>query len=94
MRLPPVTPEGVLKELRSKPDITRRIAFWWTILGIGVPLFAITFAVAHFFFGQPILNRDTGQYMTDGEILQFTAIFVVGGLFFVMGAGVLRRLIN
>lgn len=91
MKMPPVTPKGVLRELSNQPSVTQRIARWWMVVGSLLAVFAIAIAVAHFGYGVPIQNNDTGQPATTGEIIGVTALFVGGGLLFAVSGFVLRR---
>ena len=91
MKLPPHTPAGVLRELSKKPDVRSRIARGWIIVGFLMMLFVGAMAVAHYVYGVPIQNNDTGKPETPAETLG-GALFLGGGgmFFFVMGL-LLRR---
>lgn len=91
MKMPPVTPKGVFRELSNQPSLTQRIARGWMIVGSLLTVFAIAMAVAHFGYGVPIQNNDTGKPATAGEIASVTALFIGGGLMFVVLGFILRR---
>ncbi|WP_212611940.1 hypothetical protein [Sphingomonas baiyangensis] len=91
MKMPPVTPQGVLRELGKQPSLARRIARGWMAVGSLLALLAIAMAVAHFAYGVPIQNKDTGTAATDVEIASVVALFVGGGLLFVALGYALRR---
>lgn len=79
------------KQLLPK-ELVRKIARGWLVLGLLGLSFMAVFLVSHFYFGEPVLNRDTGQYMTDGEIIWVDALMASGfGLFAVLGAWILRN---
>lgn len=91
MKVPPVTPQGVFRELGKQPSLARRIARGWMSVGSLLAVFAIAMAVAHFAYGVPIQNNDTGKPATNGEIASVVALFVgIGSLFVVLGYA-LRR---
>jgi cytochrome bd-type quinol oxidase subunit 2 len=86
MKLPPHTPEQVLRELGARPNIRKRIARSWMIVGGLLALFMGAMAVAHYAYGMPIQNKNTGADSTPGEAL--TMFLMIGGgglLFLVMG---------
>jgi len=91
VKLPPHTPAGVLRKLSKKPDVRSRIARGWIIVGFLMMLFVGAMAVAHYVYGVPIQNNDTGKPETPAETLG-GALFLGGGgmFFFVMGL-LLRR---
>jgi hypothetical protein len=91
VKLPPHTPAGVLRELSKKPDVRSRIACGWIIVGFLMMLFVGAMAVAHYVYGVPIQNNDTGKPETPAETFG-GALFLGGGgmLFFTMGL-LLRR---
>lgn len=86
MKLPPHTARQVLRELGKKPDVRKKIARGWIIVGGLVVLFMSAMAVAHYAYGMPIQNRNTGANSTPVEAL--TGFLFIGGcglLFLVMG---------
>ena len=73
-------------------DLVRKIAKGWLALGLLGLLFMAVFIASHFYFGEPIVDRDTGQNMTDGEIIWLDSVMVAGfGLFAFLGSWILRN---
>jgi len=91
MKMPPVTPKDVFREVSNQPSVTQKIARGWMIVGSLLTMFAIATAVAHFGYGVPIQNNDTGKPATAGEVVSVTALFIGGGLLFVVLGFILRR---
>jgi hypothetical protein len=91
MKLPPVTPRGVLRELANQPTVGSSIARWWIIVGALVAVFASAMAIAHFVYDVPIQNNDTGMPATSGEVIAITSLLAGGGSLFVVMGILLRR---
>lgn len=91
MSLPPITPKGVLRLLSNQPTVAQKIARGWMIVGSLLAVFATAMAVAHFGYEVPIQDNDKGRPATDGEVAGVTALFIGGGLFFVVSGFFLRR---
>ena len=91
MKMPPVTPRGVFRELANQPSTGLRIARWWIGVGSLVTVFACAFAIAHFLYDVPIQNENTGVPATAGEVVFISGILGSGGLFFVCAGIALRR---
>lgn len=86
MRPPPRTSRQVIKFLTEQPELRRRIARGWILVGSFGLAFICAFAIAHYSFEMPVYDRDTGQLSTPGDTL--SAILFVGGLvvlFLVLG---------
>lgn len=91
MKLPPVTPRGVFRELANQPSVGLRIARWWIIVGALVAVFASAMAIAHFVYDVHVQNNDTGAPATSGEVIAITSVLAGGGLLFVVVGIFLRR---
>lgn len=60
------------------------------VIGVLGFLFLCVFLIAHFFFGEPVLNKNTGQNMSDQDILlTFGLMSSAFGLFAFLGAWIL-----
>lgn len=91
MRVPPHTPQHLRDGLARQPGLRRRIALGWiTIGGLGV-VFVSAMAVAHYVYGVPVHDRNTGELSTAAITLMMVLLLEAGGLFFfVMGIVLLR----
>jgi len=86
MRLPPHTPKQLRDELAKQPSLRRRIARGWILVGSLVVAFIVTMAVAHYGYGMPLHDRNTGELSTPANTLMtFVLIGAGGALFVVMG---------
>lgn len=86
MRLPPHTPQKLRDELAKQPNLRRRIARGWIVVGSLVLAFISAMAVAHYGYGTPVHDRNTGELSTPGNTLA-TLLLIGGGgaLFLIMG---------
>lgn len=91
MGMPPTTPRGVFRELANQPSTGLRIARWWIVIGTIVAVFGCAMAVAHFAYGVPVQNQNTGVPATAGDIITVTSLLGVGGLLSVCAGIALRR---
>jgi hypothetical protein len=96
MQMPPVTLTGVLRMLSEQPTLGLRIARGWILVGALVAVLGSAMAVAHFVYGVPVQDKNTGMPATDGEVLAITSMLAGrGALFGVLGVAlrswVLRR---
>jgi ABC-type Fe3+ transport system permease subunit len=72
--------------LRVRKDTLQFIARGWIVVGSLVCLFELVMAIAHFVFGVPIQDRNTGQPMTPEHAFRsFLYMFGGAALFVVMG---------
>ena len=86
MRLPPHTPRQLRDGLAAQPSLRRRIARGWIIVGGLVVVFISVMAVAHYVYGMPVHDRNTGEFSTPANtLLTFVLIGGGGALFLVMG---------
>ena len=86
MQLPPHTPKQLRDGLAAKPSLRRRIARGWIMVGGLVTAFICAMAVAHYVYGMPVHDRNTGDYSTPANtLLTFVLIGGSGAFFFVMG---------
>jgi hypothetical protein len=77
----------VPKSMEDHREVLRRVARGWIIVGSLVVLFIGAISIAHFFYGVPIHNRNTGQPSTPEETRAVLLFISSGGAFFVaMGA--------
>ena len=59
-------------------DVLCKVAKYALVIGpVGV-LFIGVMLVSHFYFGEPITDGNTGQPMTDGQILLFGGFMISG----------------
>ena len=91
MQMPPVTPSGVLRKLSEQPSFGLRIARGWILVGALVAVFGSAMTVAHFVYGVPVQDKNTGMPATDGEVLAITSMLGGGGVLFVVLGVALRR---
>ena len=91
MRLPPHTPKQLREELAKQPSLRRRIARGWIIVGSLLVVFISAMAVAHYVYGMPIHNGNTGELSTPGNTLMTFLVIGVGGALFVVLGILLRR---
>ena len=86
MRLPPLTPQQMREALAKEPSLRRRIARGWVLVGSLLVLFIGAMAIAHYAYGMPIEDRDTGQLSTPANTLMtFLMIGGGGALFLLLG---------
>lgn len=91
MDLPPHTPRQLFKALASKPDVRAHIARGWILVGTLVLLFTCAMAIAHYAYGMPIRDRDTGQLSAPANSLMMFLLIGGGGAFFVVMGVLLYR---
>jgi hypothetical protein len=95
MELPPVTPQGILRELARQPRFGMRVARGWIFVGSIVAVFACAMAIAHFGYEVPVQNNDTGRPATAGQVMAVTSLLAGGGgLFIAMGVALRRWLLS
>lgn len=89
--MPPYTHQHLRDGPAAQPSMRRRIALGWIIIGgLGV-VFVSAFAVAHYVYGVPVHDRNTGELSTAANTLMMCLLLGGGGLlFFVMGILLLR----
>ena len=80
MRLPPHTPQQLRDELAKQPAMRRRIARWWIAVGSLVVVFIIAMAVAHYVYGMPMHDRNTGELSTPANTLMMFLLIGGGGV--------------
>jgi uncharacterized BrkB/YihY/UPF0761 family membrane protein len=86
MRLPPHTPQQLLEELARQPNVRRRIARGWILVGSLVVIFISAMAVAHYAYGMQVHDRNTGQLSTpENTLMTFLLIGGAGALFLLLG---------
>ena len=91
MRLPPHTPQHLREGLAAQPSLRRRIALGWITVGGSGVVFVSAMAVAHYVYGVPVHDRNTGELSTAANTLMMLLLLGGGGLlFFVMGILLLR----
>ena len=91
MRLPPHTPQQLLDELAKQPSLRRRIARGWILIGSLMVVFISVMAVAHYVYGMPVHNENTGQLSAPGNTLMIFLLIGGGGAFFVLMGTLLYR---
>jgi hypothetical protein len=64
----------------------RRIAKWWVVIGTIGLIFSLTGLVAHFVFGVPVHNGNTGQLATSQEV-GFVGTLLAAGFAFAAASG-------
>lgn len=75
----------------SKLYPARRIPQWMVLIGLVFIVVSVAAAVAHFAFGYPILDRDSGQPLSSGTIFMVLSLFAaVGGLLIWSGMAILK----
>ena len=81
-----------MAERPTPQDVLRKTAKYALVIGLLGVLFIGIMLVSHFYFGVPVTNGNTGQPMTDNEILIFDC-FMIGGFGFaaLLGAWALRN---
>jgi hypothetical protein len=82
MRLPPHTRQQLKEELAKQPDLRRRIARGWMLGGSLLIVFISGMAIAHYAYGVPIQDRNTGQISTPANTLMTFLIIGGGGALF------------
>jgi TRAP-type C4-dicarboxylate transport system permease small subunit len=91
MPMPPYTPSQLLEGLAERPSLRRRIGLGWVIVGSLVVAFIVAMAVAHYGYGMPVHDQDTGAPSTPANTLtMFLLIGGSGAFFAVMGTLLLR----
>lgn len=86
MSLPPLTPKQMLDGLAERPSLRKRIARGWIVVGSLVLAFAVAMAVAHYVYGEPTYDGDTGELASPASTLLTLALLGGGGaLFAVLG---------
>ena len=91
MKLPPHSPEQMRQKLAKQPDLRRRIARGWMIVGSLLVVFIGAMAVGHYVYGVPVHNNNTGELATPSEVL--SGLLVIGGggaLFVILGFALYR----
>lgn len=92
MHLPPHTPRQLLDGLAKQPGLRLRIARGWIIIGTLMVVFVSAMAVAHYVYGMPVHDRNTGESSTPANTLFIFMLLGGGGAFFlVMGILLNRR---
>jgi len=84
MRIPPHTPQQLRDELAKQPSLRRRIARGWMLLGSLLVVFISALAIAHYAYGVPIQDRDTGQLSTPANTLMTFLMIGGGGVLFLL----------
>lgn len=86
MRLPPHIEQHVRETLVREADGRRCLARGWIILGSLGVAFIGAMAVAHYVYGVPVHDRNTGELSTPANTLKiFTLIGGGAALFLVLG---------
>ena len=86
MPLPPHTPQQMREALAKDPSLRRRIARGWMLVGCLSMVFIGAMAIAHYAYGMPIEDRDTGRLSTPANtLMMFLMIGGGGALFLVLG---------
>lgn len=78
-------------ELTNQPDLRRRIARGWMIVGSLVVVFISAMAVAHYVYGMPVHNNNTGELATPTEVLSALSVIGGGGALFLLAGFLLYR---
>ena len=91
MRLPPHALKKLRHGLAKEPDIRRRIARGWIIVGGLLVVFVTGMAVAHYVYGMPLQDRGTGELSTSANTLMTFVLIGGGGAFFLLMGILLRR---
>lgn len=76
--MPPFTPRQLRGELGKQPNLRKRLARGWILLGALVAAFAGVMAIAHYLYGVPVHYRATGQPMAPALLLAIV-LFMGGG---------------
>lgn len=86
MQLPPHTPRQLMDGLAKKPSLRLRIARGWIVIGALMIVFIGAMAVAHYVYGMPVHDRNTGESSTPlNTLVVFMLLGGGGGFFLVMG---------
>jgi biotin transporter BioY len=68
------------------PEILSRVFRGWRFLGLAGLGFLFAFAIAHWIFGVPLYDRDSGQVASEAEAIWLLVILIAGfSLFAVAG---------
>ncbi|WP_267382396.1 MULTISPECIES: hypothetical protein [unclassified Sphingomonas] len=79
-------PLGAIR--KQPPSFFRRLAKWWTVIGALLVIFSIVMAVAHYAYGIPMYDKNTGELIDPALAALIIIMLGVGGLFFA-GLGIL-----
>ena len=91
MHLPPHTPQQLLDGLAKQPSLRLRIARGWIIIGALMVVFISAMAVAHYVYGMPVHDRNTGESSTPANTLSIFMLLGGGGAFFLVMGILLHR---
>nr|WP_294815848.1 hypothetical protein [uncultured Sphingomonas sp.] len=84
-------PLGTIR--KQPPSFFRRLARWWTAIGFLLLVFASVMAVAHYGYGVPIYDKNTGQISDPTTVAAILTMLGLGGLFLgILGILILRAL--
>ena len=84
-------PLGTIR--KQPPTFFRRLASWWTAIGSLLFVFASVLAVAHYGYGVPMYDKNTGRISDPTTVTATLAMLGLGGLFFAaLGMLILRAL--
>ncbi|WP_210275204.1 hypothetical protein [Sphingomonas sp. So64.6b] len=82
-------PLGTIR--KQPPSVFRRIARWWAVLGSLLVVLAGTMAIAHYGYGVPIYDENTGKVIDPKLAAALIIVLGLGGfLFAVAGTLILR----
>lgn len=91
MHLPPHTPQQLLDGLAKQPSLRLRIARGWIIIGTLMVVFVSAMAVAHYVYGMPVHDGNTGESSTPANTLSIFMLLGGGGAFFLVMGILLNR---
>lgn len=84
-------PLGTIR--KQPPSFFRRLGRWWTAVGSLGFVFASVLAVAHYGYGVPMYDKNTGQIIDSTTVAAIVTMLGLGGLFFaILGILILRAL--
>lgn len=84
-------PLGTIR--KQPPSFFRRLAKWWTAIGFLLLVFSSVLAIAHYGYGVPMYDKNTGQISDPTTAAAILAMLGLGGLFFaIVGILILRAL--
>ena len=84
-------PLGTIR--KQPPSFFRRLAGGWTAIGSLLFVFASVLAVAHYGYGVPMYDKNTGQVSDSTTVAAILIMLGLGGLFFAaLGVLILRAL--
>jgi hypothetical protein len=91
MGLPSHTLKQLRDELARQPSLRRRIARAWIGVGCLVAALITAMAVAHYVYGMPVHDENTGQLSTPANTLMLFLLIGGGGAVFVVMGILLHR---